>query len=97
MANADMELQPAELRYFVRQAPLNEPVVVGLANNQWIVLRVERRDQRQPSFEDSRSALEARMQPYIGEFNLLRELRANASVRVDTTAFEQVMAFADDE
>ncbi|NNE47920.1 MAG: hypothetical protein HKN37_14815 [Rhodothermales bacterium] len=97
MTNADMELQPTELRYFVRQAPLNEPVVVGLANNQWIVLRVARREQRQPSFEDSRSALQARLQPYIGEFNLLRELRANASVRVDTTAFEQVMAFADDE
>ncbi len=97
MTNVDMESQPVELRYFVRQAVLNEPVVVGLANNQWIVLRVSRRERRQPAFEDSRPAIEARLRPHIGEFNLLRDLRSSASVRVDTTAFKQVMAFADEE
>jgi hypothetical protein len=97
MTNVDMESQPAELRYFVRQAVLNEPVVVGLANDEWIVLRVSRRERREPSFEDSRSAIEARLRPHIGEFNLLRDLRSVASVRVDTTAFKQVMAFADEE
>ena len=95
LTNADLENQPAELRYHVRQAPMDQTTIVGLANSQWIVLNVSRRDARPPSFEDSRATLERRMKPYIAEYNLLRELRSSAAIQVDTTLFRQAMAFAD--
>ncbi len=93
--NTDLEALPAELGYFVRQAPLDQPTAVGLSGDQWILLHVSRRHERAPSFENSRATLERRLQPFIGEYNLLQELRSQASVRVDTTLFEQAMAFAD--
>ena len=93
--NTDLETLPAEFRYFVRQAPLGQTTVVGLSGDQWILLHVSRRLQRTPSFEDSRATLQRRLQPYIAEYNLLRELRSQASIKVDTTQFVRAMAFAD--
>jgi peptidyl-prolyl cis-trans isomerase C len=95
LVNADLEMQSSELRYFVRQAPMARTTVVGLSDNRWIVLHVSRRESRTPDFEDSRPTLERRLQPYIAEYNLLRELRSAATMEVDTTRFEQAMAFAD--
>lgn len=97
MTNADLETQSNVLRYYVNQAPLGEPTVVGISDNQWMLLKVSRREDRGASFEESRQALESRLRPYIAEYNLLRQLRSSAAIRVDTTRFEQVMAFLGDD
>lgn len=80
--------EPSAYRQALRSAPLGVSRVVGLADGRWAVIRVDRRETVPISFEAARDTLAEGIGPYLNEIALVRQLRAEADLRLDTARFE---------
>ena len=80
------------LRALARQAPLGAPVVGGLEDGRWAVLRVDRRDEERIRLTPAqRDSVSRRLAPAVPEYRLVRRLRQRAEVQVDTLAFRALV------
>ncbi len=73
----------SELNTYIRTAPLKMPVIVGVADDEWHVLRVDDRSIEYNRFEDVRHEIEATVGPFLPEIHLLRALREKANIEID--------------
>lgn len=78
-------------RPHILRAPLGRYVVVQHGTHGWAVLRVEAREAITPTYEEVRPRLVEALAPLARETALLRDLRARATITVDTTLFRQMM------
>ncbi|MEL7361419.1 MAG: peptidyl-prolyl cis-trans isomerase [Bacteroidota bacterium] len=77
-------------RHAVQRAQVGDVVTVGLPTGTWALIRVERRETIPPQFEDARDAMLEEIGPFLNEVALTRDLRENATLRLDTTRFEEL-------
>lgn len=78
----------------VATAPLNSNAVVGRRSD-WAVVRVLDRSRVPLTWQDHREELEERLAPFVREYRTVRELRADAAVRVDTMLFRDITELDD--
>ena len=78
------------LRTHLASIPIGEPVVVGLHDGTWALLRVDRRTEVQPSFDELRPRLAAALAPYAAEVRLLSLLRSQARIEVRDDVLERL-------
>ena len=77
------------LHHHIRKAPDGEVVVIGLQDS-WVVARVDERSKVDVDQTDEAAALVAEFGPLVREYELLREERRDADIRVDSVLFEQL-------
>ena len=91
--NIDISQHPAWQRH-LRQAPLSQPMVVGMqgeeGNERWAVFEIHRRQETEYTLDEMRSSLKKQLAPYAGEYYTLRALYEKAHIEVDTTLVEQL-------
>ncbi|MEM6782411.1 MAG: peptidylprolyl isomerase [Bacteroidota bacterium] len=84
----DAVLTTQPYRQAVQRAPLGDVVTVGLVDGTWALVRVDRRETVPPRFEELRDTVIEGVGPFLNEVALVRTLRAQAALRLDTTRFE---------
>ncbi len=70
--------------------PLGQPTVVGRTED-WAVIRVSNRNAKPVSWERHRDELTRELAPRVREFEAVRALRKDATIRVDTTLFLEIL------
>jgi hypothetical protein len=85
------ELYP-DLNSHLLVAPFDEPYITGTQQG-WYVIKVFDREMEYHRFESRKSDVENLLSPIYNEFTLLRTLRENSSIEVDTTAFRKLMSY----
>jgi len=73
----------------VSRAPIDSIVVVGRRAD-WAVLRVLGRTRVPLTWRDHREELEERLTPFVREYRMVRDLRGDAAIRIDTTLFREI-------
>jgi hypothetical protein len=91
----DLLTEPSVFRQAIRSAPLGTPHVVGMADGRWAVIRVDRREEVPVRFEDIRDQLADEVGSYLNEVELVRQLRDEATIVLDTMRFEQLYELSD--
>ena len=87
-SDIDIFLQPEWMSH-LRQAPLLQPILVGLKGGQWAVFEVTKRAEIPYEFLQVRSSLEKQLAPYAGEYFLLQKLYHSAVIDVDHSLLDQ--------
>ena len=83
------------LQSHVFRAPLNKTVVAN-SGEAFYVMNVSERDMQRVEFEEVQDQVIERMSKYYNVVKEIQELRADAEISVDTTAFESLMKHFDD-
>lgn len=84
-----------ELDYHIFKTQLKTPVIIG-TKDQFYVAYVSDRSEVSNTFEDMQDQVVRRMEKSYNLFKEIKELRSNAAIAVDTTAFENLMKHYDD-
>lgn len=79
-----------ELDYHIFKTQLETPVIIG-TKDQFYVAYVSERSEEPYNFEDMQDQVVRRMEKSYNLFKEIKELRSNADISVDTTAFENLM------
>lgn len=92
MENVDVHEAHPQLSVHVLRAIKDMPFVVSPGTD-WYVIKVLGRELTYHTLESRREEVKELLQPSYNEFVLLRELRQQAAIRVDTLAFEKLMHY----
>ncbi|MEX2603007.1 MAG: peptidylprolyl isomerase [Gracilimonas sp.] len=84
-----------DLSHHIFRISLNSPEIVGTSDHFYVV-NVEDRNTVENTFEDVQDELLSRMEKSYNIFKEIKELRAEADISVDTTAFENLMKHYDE-
>ena len=75
----------------VRAAPLRELNLANRSDGVWALVYVEQRTAMSLDYESAREALRKEILPRYNEYQLIKQLRQEASIQTDTLLFEQIM------
>ena len=77
-------------RYAV-SLPLGKPAIARQTAGKMAIVLVVSREVTTPSLDYYRDELVANLRPFVGEYELLRQLQDGGDVQVDSTLFERIM------
>ena len=80
------------LAQHIRTAPLNRYVVVGLSDA-WAVLMVSKREKDDINWEEHRESIIQRLAPFASEYQIVKRLRSESVVSVDSVLFQLLQEF----
>ena len=80
------------LAQHIRNAPLNTHIVVGLYES-WAVLFVTKREKEEINWDDHRESIIQRLAPFASEYQIVKRLRAESVIKVDSVLFQLLQAF----
>ncbi|HAC15802.1 MAG TPA: hypothetical protein DCE78_07640 [Bacteroidetes bacterium] len=92
--NGDQQsLRNSELLSHLLRATLNHPHIVGTRSG-WFILKVQHRQMSIDNIEDVSSEIADKLSPIYNEFKLLRKLRSDSNIYIDTVAFNNLMDYS---
>ena len=77
---------------YVATAPVDSTIFVGRRND-WAAVRVQARQRVVPSWEDNQEEITARLRPFVREYGLVSELRADADIYVNHELMAEIASF----
>ena len=84
-----MDLYP-EWRQAASSATLNTPTVTGLTSD-WGVILVSRKTRLDLNWEKNKDEIIQRLRPYAAEYALVKSLREDATIEIDSLLFKKIM------